>query len=101
MRKTSALIIGSFQSTENGYIGKLDTLAIKADIQIVRINDKEKDNHPDYYVSSNGKDIGVAYHLVGDQLGTRRHCERGLAQAESVSAAEISSRLPTKYSSAR
>ncbi len=67
MKKTSALIIGAFQSTENGFTGKLDTLAIKAPIQIVRIDEKEKDNHPDYTVSSGGKDIGVAWDYEDDR----------------------------------
>ena len=67
MKKTSALIIGSFQSTENGYTGKLDTLAFKANVQIVRIEDKEKDNHPDYTVSTGGKDIGVAWDYEDDR----------------------------------
>jgi uncharacterized protein (DUF736 family) len=52
MKKNSALIIGSFQSTETGYTGKLDTLAIQTPVQFLRIEDKEKDTHPDYTVSS-------------------------------------------------
>jgi len=67
MKKTSALIIGSFQSTDNGFTGKLDTLAVKANVQIVRISDKEKDNHPDYTVSTGGKDIGVAWDYEDDR----------------------------------
>ncbi|HEX3747678.1 MAG TPA: DUF736 family protein [Bryobacteraceae bacterium] len=65
--KKSALIIGSFQSTETGYTGKLDTLAIKAPVQLVRVEDKEKDNHPDYVVSSGSKDIGVAWDYEDDR----------------------------------
>ena len=67
MKKSSALIIGSFQSTEHGFTGKLETLAIKAPIVLVRNNDKEKDNHPDYTVSSNGTDIGVAWDYEDDR----------------------------------
>ena len=33
--------------------------------------------------------LGVAYHLVGDQMATRRHCERSLEIAEAASAAEV------------
>jgi uncharacterized protein (DUF736 family) len=67
MKKNSALIIGTFQSTETGYTGKLDTLAIKAPVQFVRNEDKEKDTHPDYTVSSGGKDIGVAWDNEDDR----------------------------------
>lgn len=67
MNKNSALIIGAFQSTETGYTGKLDTLAIKANVQFERIEDKAKDTHPDYRVSSGGKDIGVAWDHTDDR----------------------------------
>jgi uncharacterized protein (DUF736 family) len=67
MKNRSALIIGTFQSTETGYTGKLDTLAIKAPVQIVRVEDKEKDTHPDYIVSSGSKDIGVAWDHEDDR----------------------------------
>ncbi|MCB8883005.1 winged helix-turn-helix domain-containing protein [Acidisoma cellulosilytica] len=33
--------------------------------------------------------LGVAYHLAGDQVEARRHCERGLAQAEVAGAAQV------------
>ncbi|MDR3487715.1 MAG: transcriptional regulator [Bradyrhizobium sp.] len=33
--------------------------------------------------------LGVAYHLVGDQAGARRHCERGLAEAAASDAAQV------------
>ena len=67
MNKRSALIIGAFTATETGYTGKLDTLAIKANVQIVRIDEKEKESHPDYTVSSGGKDIGVAWDYEDDR----------------------------------
>jgi uncharacterized protein (DUF736 family) len=65
--KKSALIIGSFTATETGFTGKLDTLAIKANVTFER-NDKQKDNHPDYTVLSGGKEIGAAWER-GDDRG--------------------------------
>jgi uncharacterized protein (DUF736 family) len=65
--KKSALIIGSFTATETGFTGKLDTLAIKANVTFER-NDKQKDSHPDYTVLANGKDIGAAWER-GDDRG--------------------------------
>lgn len=67
MNKRSALIIGTFTATETGFTGKLDTLAIKAPVQFLRNDDKEKDSHPDYTVSSGGKDIGVAWNHEDDR----------------------------------
>ncbi|MGD0505424.1 MAG: winged helix-turn-helix domain-containing protein [Steroidobacteraceae bacterium] len=34
--------------------------------------------------------LGVAYHLTGDQMGARRHCELGLMKAEAAGAAQVS-----------
>jgi predicted ATPase len=34
--------------------------------------------------------LGVAYHLIGDQTGARRHCERCLTKAEAAGGARIS-----------
>jgi predicted ATPase len=33
--------------------------------------------------------LGVACHLAGDQVGARRHCERGVAKAEAAGAAQV------------
>jgi uncharacterized protein (DUF736 family) len=63
----SALIIGSFTSTETGYTGKLDTLAIKAAVTFERAKEKQKENHPDYAVLSGGKEIGVAWDRNDDR----------------------------------
>ena len=65
--KKSALIIGSFQSTETGFTGKFDTLAVKAAATFERNGSKEKDNHPDYTVLSGGKEIGVAWERSDDR----------------------------------
>jgi uncharacterized protein (DUF736 family) len=66
--KKSALIIGAFTATETGFTGKLDTLAIKANVTFERNDDKQKDSHPDYTVLSNGKEIGAAWER-GDDRG--------------------------------
>jgi len=65
--KKSALIIGSFTSTETGFTGKLDTLAIKAAVTFERNQDKAQDNHPDYVILSGGKEIGVAWDHEDDR----------------------------------
>lgn len=67
MRK-SALVIGSFTATDNGFTGKLDTLAIKTNVTLERNPNKEKDSHPDFTILSGGKEIGVAWER-GDDRG--------------------------------
>jgi len=49
--KKSALIIGAFTKSENGvFTGKLETLAIKANITLQPNDNKAKESHPDYIV---------------------------------------------------
>jgi uncharacterized protein (DUF736 family) len=66
--KKSALIIGTFQATDKGFTGKLETLAIKASVILERNEDKQKDSHPGFTVLSGGKEIGVAWER-GDDRG--------------------------------
>lgn len=67
--KKSALIIGSFTKTEHGFTGKLETLAIKANLTLIPNDDKEKDIHPDYIVLHGQTEIGVAWNR-DDRWGT-------------------------------
>jgi len=57
-------IIGSFKATDNGYAGKIETLAMKADIRIEAAS-KKHDNQPDYRVfhvtEDFTSDIGAAW----------------------------------------
>jgi uncharacterized protein (DUF736 family) len=65
MRK-SALIIGSFTKTANGFTGKLETLAIKANLT-VQPNDEKEGNQPDYIVLNGQTEIGVAWDRNDDR----------------------------------
>jgi len=66
--KKSALIIGQFTKAENGvFTGKLETLAIKANLTIQPNDDKEKDIHPDYIVLHGQNEIGVAWNRSDDR----------------------------------
>jgi uncharacterized protein (DUF736 family) len=65
----SALIIGTFTKSENHlFTGKLETLAIKANITLQPNDDKEKDSHPDYIVLPGQNEIDVAWKR-NDQWG--------------------------------
>jgi len=65
----SALIIGSFTATETGFKGKIQTLAINANVTFTRVPEKGKDTHPDFYVTadSNGYEIGAAWQYKDDR----------------------------------
>jgi uncharacterized protein (DUF736 family) len=65
--KRSALIIGQFTKTEHGFTGKLETLAIKANLTLQPNDDKQKDSHPDYIVLHGQNEIGVAWERNDDR----------------------------------
>jgi uncharacterized protein (DUF736 family) len=65
--KKSALI-GTFTKADNGvFTGKLETLAIKANITLQPNDDKEKDSHPDFIVLHGQNEIGVAWNRNDDR----------------------------------
>jgi uncharacterized protein (DUF736 family) len=57
-------IIGTFKATENGYVGKLEALTLKANLTIEPAR-KNSDNQPDYRVfhvnEHFASDIGAAW----------------------------------------
>ena len=65
MRK-SALIIGSFTKTENGFTGKLETLGVKANL-VLQPNREKEGNQPDYIVLSGQTEVGVAWDRNDDR----------------------------------
>jgi uncharacterized protein (DUF736 family) len=68
MSKKYALPIGTFTKAENGvYTGKLETLAIKANVSLIPNDDKEKDIHPDLIFMHGEREIGVAWNREDDR----------------------------------
>jgi uncharacterized protein (DUF736 family) len=65
--KKSALIIGAFTATDTGFTGKLETLAIKANITLQPNDDKAEESHPDYIVLHGQTEIGVAWERSDDR----------------------------------
>jgi uncharacterized protein (DUF736 family) len=65
--KKSALIIGEFTKTDHGFSGKLETLAVKANLTLQPNDDKQKDSHPDYLVLHGQTEIGVAWDRRDDR----------------------------------
>lgn len=51
----------TFTKTESGYSGKFETLAIKANVTLVRNDDKESTSIPITSSTRDGKEIGVAW----------------------------------------
>src|ERR1700753_3187955 len=65
--KKSALIIGEFKKSEQGFTGKLETLGIKANLTFHPNDDKQKDSHPDFIVQHGQTEIGVAWERNDDR----------------------------------
>lgn len=65
--KKSALIIGEFTKAEQGFTGRIVTLAINANLTLQPNGDKEKDSHPDYIVLHGKTEIGVAWDRNDDR----------------------------------
>jgi uncharacterized protein (DUF736 family) len=65
--KKSALIIGEFSKSEQGFAGKIQTLAVKTNLTLQPNGSKEKDNHPDYIVLHGQIEIGVAWDRNDDR----------------------------------
>ena len=49
------------------FVGRLTTLSFSAPISIEPVGKKEKKEHPDYRIFSNGLDIGAAWTRVGEK----------------------------------
>ena len=60
-----AFNIGFFKSTDNGYTGKIDTLAIKAQADFHRVLDRTNENAPAYEIFSGDLKIGAAWERLG------------------------------------
>lgn len=56
-------IIGSFQRENDGFIGAISTLALKAKTTIKLIS-KSSDQAPDYRVYASGVEIGAAWSAI-------------------------------------
>ena len=61
--------IGTVRKLEDRYSGSLNTLSIKAQIEIVPVSRKASDQAPDYRVYSSGAEIGAGWLNVGRNSG--------------------------------
>ena len=61
--------IGMIRKLEDRYAGSLNTLTIKAQIEIVPVGRKASDQAPDYRVYSNGAEIGAGWLNIGRSSG--------------------------------
>ncbi len=70
------------RSTETGaFKGELRTTRVRADIEIVPVQDKPSANHPDYRVLSNGVDLGAGWLNIG-QISGREYIGLTLAHPD-------------------
>ena len=62
--------IGHVTRTSNGgFKGQINTLSIRADIEILPNNRKANDAQPDYRVTAGGVEIGAGWVRTGEQSG--------------------------------
>ena len=63
------MIIGSFQSRDDGYVGRVDTLSLDVELSIVRAEPSETEGAPDWRVFlgnvRDGVEIGVGRTDIG------------------------------------
>lgn len=56
--------IGKFHSTEKGYEGRITTLTMDCEVQLVSNKDPKHENSPDFFVKSDDCDLGFARYTV-------------------------------------
>lgn len=67
------MMIGMFSKTDDGYVGRLRTLALDAEISIVAATMSSTENAPDWRVllgdSETGVEIGAGWNRTGARAG--------------------------------
>ena len=64
--------IGQFTRTPSGFVGRLHTLTLDAEIAILTENPSDCENAPDYRVrlgSDDGPEIGAGWNRTGERAG--------------------------------
>ena len=62
-----AFNIGFFKTTDSGYTGKIDTLAIKAQVEFNRVLNRTNENAPAFEIFCGDLRIGAAWERKGQQ----------------------------------
>jgi len=64
-------IIGNFQATENGFVGSINTLTLKTDVEFVPVERKSSEKAPDFriFVKTTGYEIGAAWETTSRETG--------------------------------
>jgi uncharacterized protein (DUF736 family) len=61
--------IGYVTRTETGFKGQLNTISVRADIEIIPNSAKASDAQPDYRVLANGIEVGAGWIRIGERSG--------------------------------
>ena len=59
--------IGTFTKTDSGFSGTLYTLAVKAEVTLKKIDERQSSNHPDYELLFRDLKIGAAWERTGNK----------------------------------
>lgn len=54
-------VIGSFAPTTDGYVGTIRTLTIRAELRIVAVDKKLRDDQPDFKIMLGLHEVGAAW----------------------------------------
>jgi uncharacterized protein (DUF736 family) len=57
--------IGFFTKTDNGFTGKIETLAVRAQAEFTRVTDRTNENAPAFEIFSGDLRIGAAWERQG------------------------------------
>ena len=65
-------IIGNFKATDNGFTGTINTLSLKAAVDIEPVERKSSEKAPDFriFTKDTGYEIGAAWETTSRETGT-------------------------------
>ena len=61
--------IGTFTRNDDGFFGRVKTLAFDAEVSILPIEESDAENAPNHRVFCNGAEVGAAWDRTGDKAG--------------------------------
>ena len=59
--------IGFFKTTDNGFTGKIETLALKVQAEFTRVIDRTNENAPGFEIFTGDLKIGAAWERQGEK----------------------------------
>lgn len=66
-------IIGNFKATDNGYVGTIETLTLKVEVEFVPVERKSSEKAPDFriFAKKTGYELGAGWDTTSRETGAR------------------------------